>query len=89
MHEYTMNVKLLGATCPLGQNVYRFLLGEIFELVLVVTSRHHDTHPVNNDGEEEGFIAMMCEEPEVQKFIKNDESPTLLGELKKHLKGRN
>ena len=34
---------------------------------------------------------MMGEDPEEHKFIqnKNDASPTLPGELKKHLKGRN
>ena len=36
---------------------------------------------------------MMCEDPKVHKLQKknkqNDGSSTLLGELKKHLKGRN
>ena len=34
------------------------------------------------------FIAMMCEDPEEHKFIKNknDASPTLPGELKKTFK---
>ena len=63
-----------------------------FELALLEMGRYYNTHLVNNDGEEDGFVvvAVMCEDPEDHMFISKqiDASPTLPGELKKHLKDR-
>ena len=36
---------------------------------LHIPGGHYDIHIVNNDGEEDHSVAMMCEDPEDHKFI--------------------